>query len=315
MADGKEVPEEKVDLIDPLVWAAMEYSIERNLLQLRTASTAPKASDFSKNNVEKFPTLAQERLAIRRATFGDKSASLSLINQHKPIIDRMARTYAAAAGVPFEDFQAEGNLALLGAIEKFDLNRTTRFVSYLKWWLRSAMQSNICDLSAPMRIPRRNFLQEGVASTVESQKAEYDQNLEDGAPDSIESLNASHEEDETDTLNSEQLALPTNRFNIARAVSLDSIDEFADELAGPRDEVEQAQLLALLAKGWRVLTEREMSVLDQYFGLSLDSPATLTQIGSQLSVSRQRVSQILDSALQKLKAEMLAAQTPGTTKV
>jgi RNA polymerase primary sigma factor len=320
---------DKVTRLDPLVWAAVEYSIERTLKPNTRARGALKNSEPANQPEIVFPSLAEERLAIRRAICGDANASMQLVKQHRPIVDRMARNYAASVGLSFEDFQSEGNLALLGAIEKFDFERSTRFVSYLQWWLKSAMQESVCDMSAPMRLPRREIgktvrenkrlVDLSKAQTSEDVRASadtFDQPQSGGSlaePNAENwSLDASETEPSTE-LSGDQatsdahyssLQQSARHSSIARGVSVDLIDDHCREPDLALDRIEQSQLLALLAGLWPKLTEREQFVLDQYFGLSAEHPASLTDIGCSLSVSRQRATQILDGALLKLKSAL-----------
>jgi RNA polymerase nonessential primary-like sigma factor len=283
---------------DPLVWAAVEYAIEQKLRPSKsTAGTKPSQSP-KKGETLTFPTLAEERQAIRRAMFGDQQASLSLVNQHKPIVDRMARTYAASVGLSFEDFQSEGNLALLGAIGKFDFDRGTRFVSYLQWWLKSAMQANVCDMSAPLKLPRRDTTKELTQLT-----------RQEPYPGAYSELEIETDDVVGDTVTSNTELSDQNAVahsTLAKGVSIDLIDEYANEKDTGYDRVEQQQLANLLANTWPILSDREQLVLDRYFGISLEEPTNLTEIGIELGVSRQRATQILDGALLKLKSAVLA---------
>jgi RNA polymerase primary sigma factor len=183
-------------------------------------------------------------------------------------------------GLDFPDLIAEGNYGLLKAIENFDWSKKLRFISYAVWWVRQSILQSLNENARTIRLP--------VNVVQELQKAKKE-------------------------LDKEGVELPEKFVNLPYTVNLDSPlneegDTLMDVLNNPNAEwadsnltTEQTlkdKLLGMLD----VLDERERIIVEDYFGLS-GSTRTLEDIGSDFDLTKERVRQIKEKALRKLRNE------------
>jgi len=183
-------------------------------------------------------------------------------------------------GLEFSDLIAEGNYGLLKAIENFDWSKKLRFISYAVWWVRQSILQSLNENARTIRLP--------VNVVQELQKAKKE-------------------------LDSAGVELPEKFVNLPYTVNLDSPlneegDTLMDVLKNPNAELADSnlsteqtlkdKLLGLLD----VLDERERVIIEDYFGLS-GSTRTLEDIGNDFDLTKERVRQIKEKALRKLRNE------------
>jgi RNA polymerase primary sigma factor len=184
-------------------------------------------------------------------------------------------------GIAYSDLLQEGFCGLLEAIDRFDLSHGTKLATYATWWVRQAMQRAVASGAYPVRLSPRHLRQlaqnqdrleqsKGVAS------ADMIQHIHTATRPTI-SLDASLEGDSS--------------FSLIETMSAPEGDRAE---ATDRDEA--------IGRLLQVLRPREQQVLALRFGLGDKSPLSLSQIGAVLAVSKERVRQIQDRALEKLRA-------------
>lgn len=248
------------------------------------------------------PDLTQ--LAVR-AQAGDRVASEQLVERSLPLIERFARRYAGA-DVDRADLVQEGVLGVLRALRRFDAGRGVPFTAYAGWWLRQAMQQAIAEQSRAVRLPTHvlwdiHALKEARGAVAVSEGREAT------APELERALGWT----------------PGRLEDVSRAerpaLSLDApfsgdegeVDRLGDLIADPLSEQRFAEVLdeastpavrALLS----TLSERERQVLAWRFGEGTDEPLTLHQVGRRLGISAERVRQIENRALAKLRTAAIA---------
>ncbi|MFQ5746252.1 MAG: RNA polymerase sigma factor RpoD/SigA [Gemmatimonadota bacterium] len=266
----------------------------------RRPDPASESLDLYLREIGAHPLLdrdAEARLA-RRIREGDREALRELVAANLRFVVAVAKRYRNH-GVALADLVNEGNLGLIRAAEKFDETRGVRFISYAVWWIRQAILQAIAEQSRIVRVPagridRTNrILRESRALT---------QRL--GRPASVGEIAA-------------ELDLPTDQVREALAsrggyLSLDApvetssdtrmLDVIPDDTeVDPDEDAERAALRDALEASLTHLPEREAMILRLYFGLEEGEPKTLEAIGTQLGVSRERVRQIKDRALTRLR--------------
>jgi RNA polymerase sigma factor (sigma-70 family) len=235
----------------------------------------------------------------RRAQAGDLQAREELIVRMLPLVNSIARGYRTT-GLERADLVQEGCVGILRALRRFDPDRGVPFTAYATLWVRQALQELRSDFIRPLRVPPKALRQ------LAQLKSEHDRVYAD------EHRNASLAE----LASSTEIALDQVEALLRTDASTRSLDEpigglegeigtLGDLLEDPlsNDHYEEAldniagqQLRALLGH----LTEREREIIDSRFGF--DRPAEkLTAIGSRLGISAERVRQIEERALTKIR--------------
>lgn len=183
-------------------------------------------------------------------------------------------------GLDFPDLIAEGNLGLMKAIQNFDWNKDLRFISYAVWWVKQSILQSLNDNARTIRLPV-NVVQDlqRAKREVESKGGKLDDKFAN-LP-SIIDLDMTINED-GDTL--------------VDVIKNDNADT-PDEIFNSKDQVKK-QLLNLLNS----LDDRERTIIEDYFGLS-GTPRTLEDIGEDFDLTKERVRQIKEKALRKLRNE------------
>jgi RNA polymerase primary sigma factor len=183
-------------------------------------------------------------------------------------------------GLDLSDLIAEGNLGLMKAIENFDWTKRLRFISYAVWWVRQSILQSLNENARTIRLPV-NVVQELHKAKKELEKAGV------ALPDKMVSLPYTINLD--NPLNEEGDTL----LDILVNPNADSADKNLST-----DDTLKEKLLNML----NVLDEREKVIIEDYFGLS-GSTRTLEDIGSDFDLTKERVRQIKEKALRKLRNE------------
>lgn len=186
-------------------------------------------------------------------------------------------------GLDFSDLIAEGNLGLMKAIQNFDWNKDLRFISYAVWWVKQSILQSLNDNARTIRLPVN------VVQDLQRAKREVEQKgvaLDDkfaNLPSIIDLDMMINEDGDTlvDVIKNENADSPEEVFNNKDAV--------------------KKQLFQLLD----TLDERERTIVEDYFGLS-GTPRTLEDIGEDFSLTKERVRQIKEKALRKLRNDSSA---------
>jgi RNA polymerase nonessential primary-like sigma factor len=215
-------------------------------------------------------------------------------------------------GVPLSDLIEEGNLGLMHAIDKFEPERGFRFSTYATWWIRQAVERAVMNQGRVIRLPVHvvRELQQVLRArrTLENDAAFASRNGAEGEGVRVEDVAAllGREVQEVAQL----LALAETPKSLDAAV--DRTDEehtladfMADELAVDPTGVMQNREVERLVTGWiDTLSQREREVLEGRFGLHQREPETLEVLSDRLGLTRERVRQIQNEALSKLKRQM-----------
>ncbi|HET8527486.1 MAG TPA: sigma-70 family RNA polymerase sigma factor [Gaiellaceae bacterium] len=235
----------------------------------------------------------------RRAQAGDAAAQEELIHRLLPLVEATARRYRTE-GLEQADLRQEGIVGLLRALQRYEPSRGVPFAAYATWWVRQSLQEARSDFIRPMRLPPKALRQlsrlksehqrlyqgerrsAGVAELAERTSIELGQAEALVAADA----RARSLDEPIDNLGGE---LGTLGDLLEDPLSATAYEEVIDAVAGE-------QLRALLSR----LTDRERDVVNARFGF--DAPAEkLVEIGERLGVSAERVRQIEERALAKLR--------------
>jgi RNA polymerase primary sigma factor len=248
------------------------------------------------------PGLTQ--LALR-ARAGDDWAREQLVERSLPLIQRFARRYGGR-DVERADLIHEGVLGVLRALERFDPGRGVPFTAYAGWWLRQAMQQAIAEQSRAVRLPTHVLWD--VHSLKEARGAIAAREGREATGAELERALGWTPGHLADVVRAEQPALS---LDAPFSGDESEVDTLGDLLSDPLSEQGFAEVLdeasipavrALLS----TLSDRERQVLAWRFGEGTEEPLTLQQVGRRLGVSAERVRQIENRALAKLRTAALS---------
>jgi len=242
-------------------------------------------------------TVEEERELGYRARMGDGEAVQKLVESNLRFVVKVAKKYRRY-GVPFLDLINEGNLGLIEAARRFDPDRNVRFISYAIWWIRQSILTVLSDMSHPLRLPLKvnNMLYKvGLTASRFANDLNEKPSLQDiagGVGLTIEELT------EILKVGGEALSLdqPMRESNRVLENLLPQTNSITAEDGLMRDALKQD-----LRKALKQLRENEREVLSLRFGLDQEKCLTLKQIGERIGVSRERVRQIQEKALEKLR--------------
>jgi len=251
--------------------------------------------------IGKHPLLTKEEEfeLARRIRGGDKAALDKLVNSNLRFVVSVAKKFLNQ-GLSYMDLIAEGNIGLITAAKRFDERRDFRFISYAVWWIRQAIQKAIAEQTNTVRLPINRSQQAQKMKRV-SQKLE-------------QKYGRTVREDEI----AEEMSLDPRKMGQIRAASrpLMSLDQpiyddettLADTLSGEEDLTpdqgyEAGELEKELADAMSLLSPREKDIVCRYYGLGTEETASLETIGQDINLSRERVRQIRNQALAKMRQQ------------
>ena len=250
------------------------------------------------NEIKNYHTLdSKEEIELAgRAKKGDLKAIDTLITHNLRFVVAVAKKFQGQ-GIPFEDLINEGNLGLIKAVDRFDETRGFRFISYAVWWITQGIRQAIQKTGRVIRLP---------AHVRDSMGKLYRKSIE---------LEQNIEREPTSDELAEITKTSPNWINDLKRVFTEPVS-LADSFGGsniallhllaskdPRPEASlmknsiEKEILSVID----TLDEREKLVITYYFGFQGKEQKNLQEIGNQLDISSERVRQIKDRALQRLR--------------
>ncbi|MBD3346672.1 MAG: sigma-70 family RNA polymerase sigma factor [Chitinivibrionales bacterium] len=281
----------------------------------KLASKMPIVDDDSiliyLSEIAKYKPLAtaEEAELGRRIKRDDKAALAKLIKSNLRFVVSVARTYEHQ-GLPLADLINEGNLGLIKAAYKFDDTKNFRFISYAVWWIRQSILKALADHSRAVKLPVNKV---GQIQNVDRERTRLQQKL--GRPPSRKEIAESLGAKEDSVAESLRLLDKTLSLNspVATNQSRQYIDLITDnESESPDEVIERESKFDRIAGILHVLPLREREILCMYYGFGYDVTFTLDEIGRKLSLTRERVRQLRDRALERLRDENVIAALKKT---
>ncbi|MDZ7937908.1 MAG: sigma-70 family RNA polymerase sigma factor [Rhodoferax sp.] len=250
----------------------------------------------------------QEFDMATRARAGDFAARQSMIEHNLRLVVSIAKGYQGR-GVPMDDLIEEGNLGLMHAIDKFEPERGFRFSTYATWWIRQSVDRALMYQGRAVRLPVNvvRELQQVLRArrALENDAALASQRPEGIRAEDIASLLGRTAEDVTDLLAMAEAprSLDATVDNAGEGYSLG--DSLVDEQTPNPQEQAQTHEVDVLLESWvATLSAREREVLEGRFGLHNTEPETLDVLSQRMGMTRERVRQVQNEALFKLKRHL-----------
>lgn len=273
---------------------------------MRQSSSDRSSLGLYLNDIQRYSLLTreQENELARRARAGDANARDTLIRSNLRFVITIAKKYAGN-GVPLEDLVNEGNLGLVRAVERFDPDRGYKFISYAVWWIRQAILHAVSETPRMVRLPMNRVALAQRAARA-ARKLELDLERDPSAEEIARELEVSEREVE------EVMGFSRGHVSLDEPMG-EGEEPFIDQLADDNGELPDrdvvAQMLSRdLHRELADLTDRERTILRSYYGLDGEEPLTLEEIGRRLGYTRERIRQVKEQAIEKLRRRPHASQ-------
>jgi RNA polymerase primary sigma factor len=234
----------------------------------------------------------------RRIRKGDQDALEELVKRNLRFVVSVAKKYQNR-GLPLIDLIGEGNVGLLTAARKFDPDQGVKFISYAVWWIRQAILSALARQGRTVRVPLNRTAD--LSRVVKAAALLRDKLDREATPEEVAELTGISVE-----IVQALLALNATDVRLDATVGKDSdrslLERFSvEEGTSTEDEVLGGFRSVELDRALDTLPARDAKILRLYFGLEGDREHTLDEIGKMLGVTRERVRQLRDRALKRLR--------------
>jgi RNA polymerase primary sigma factor len=264
------------------------------------ATTPPGSLDQYLKEISSYPLIARDEEGdlARRIRDGDRIALEKLVNSNLRFVVSIAKKYQNQ-GVALADLINEGNLGLIRAAEKFDETRGVKFISYAVWWIRQAILQALAEQSRIVRVPLNRA---GEIHRIGKRSSALVQEL--GREPTVGELAEGLEVEADELYKTMSIAMAHLSLDAPLVPGEDNklLDYLPDEYRpGPEQEAFEKALRANVEEALSTLKPREAMILRLYYGLDGEDAMTLEQIGEQLGVTRERVRQIKERALARLR--------------
>ena len=242
-------------------------------------------------------TFKEVELAIR-VKQGDRLALKELTEANLRFVVSVAKDYQGQ-GLPLTDLINEGNLGLIKAAERFDETRGFKFISYAVWWIRQSILQALAEHSRIVRLPLNRV---GTISKINKAAERLEQEFERSprADELARQLEMKpHEVNDAQRISRRHHSLDTPFSDEDKNCLLDVIPDQATE--EPDKELQMDSLQEEVSAALDTLKDREREVIRMYFGIGQSYALTLNEIGEEFGLTRERVRQIKEKAIRRLR--------------
>jgi len=259
--------------------------------------------------ISKTPLLTPEEEVqlAKRIKKGDKEARSHMIRANLRLVVKIAQDYSGY-GLPISDLISEGNIGLMKAVERFDPKKGGKLSTYAAWWIKQSIKRALANQSKTIRLPVHMVDKIAKMRRISTILAEAlgreptDEELADEIGLPRRKLAMLKQASQRPT----SLDAPINEGEATEYGEIIGDERAANPLEMLSDKNLQGQLDGLLS----VLDDRERKIIDERFGLTGKKPMTLEEVGRQFGVTRERIRQLQNSALTKMRRALRKKEKP-----
>jgi RNA polymerase primary sigma factor len=243
-------------------------------------------------------TRAEEAELARRIREGDQLALEKLVRSNLRFVVSVAKKYQNL-GMTLPDLIAEGNVGLVRAAQKFDETKGVKFISYAVWWIRQAILKALAENSKTFRLPINRAT---TLNKISKKEAELTQKL--GREPKPEEVAAAMEMDVEEVrklmnVSRKSLSLDAPLFEGEEKTLFSYLSD--DDTLDPEEQTFESARAKEIRETLDSLAPREAKIVKLYYGLDGNEPLTLREIGSIFNLSRERIRQIKERAIERLR--------------
>lgn len=272
-----------------------QLKISKSITNRETASLDKYLQDIGK---EELITTDEEVQLAQRIRTGDQQALEKLCKANLRFVVSVAKQYQNQ-GLSLPDLINEGNLGLIKAARRFDETRGFKFISYAVWWIRQSILQALAEQSRIVRLPLN---QVGTLSKMNKVSSRLEQRFE--RPPSSDEIAKEMEISEHKV--EETLRISTRTISMDAPLDQDDdlrfLDVFvAEDVPGTDEDLIRESLAREVQRSLSTLAEKEREVINLFYGIGVPHNYTLEEIGDMFDLTRERVRQIKEKALRRLK--------------
>jgi len=272
-----------------------QLKITKSITNRETASLDKYLSEIGK---EELITAEEEVLLAQKIKAGDQQALEKLAKANLRFVVSVAKQYQNQ-GLSLPDLINEGNLGLIKAAQRFDETRGFKFISYAVWWIRQSILQALAEQSRIIRLPLN---QVGSLNKISKEISRLEQ-IYERLPSSDEIADAL---DLPEEKVAEAMKISTRHFSVDAPLVQGEDSSFLDVYVNNESPNADSGLIyeslsKEIQRSLSTLTERERDIINLYFGIGMSHGLTLDEIGAKFDLTRERVRQIKEKAIRRLK--------------
>lgn len=272
-----------------------QLKITKSITNRETASLDKYLQDIGK---EELITAEEEVELARRIKQGDQRALEKLTKANLRFVVSVAKQYQNQ-GLSLPDLINEGNLGLIKAAKRFDETRGFKFISYAVWWIRQSVLQALAEQSRLVRLPLN---QVGSLNKIKKASSKFEQ--QNQRPPSVDEIAEMMEVPEYKI--DKAMKITTKYVSMDAPITPDDDTKFLDiymndEIPNTDSTLMRESLNKEIQRSLATLTDKERDVINLYYGIGMNHGLTLEEIGAKFDLTRERVRQIKEKAIRRLK--------------